>query len=103
MGDNNYKIGDLVVVRDLCDSQTFIFRPGGFPVGKVGIIISIKSQDKFCEIPKEENIYSESYPYTYPYGNYEYDWRWYYDDLIIILIEGKKYWVFEEEIQFYKK
>jgi hypothetical protein len=103
MGVNKYKVGDLVLVRDWCNANHYVFRPYGFPIGKVGLVISVENSKRFYEISEEENIYSDTYPYTYPYGHYDYDWRWYYEDLIVILIEGKKYWVFQEEIEFYKK
>ena len=69
-----YSVGDLVRVHDSVDAELFIFRPPGYLT------------------PTDVN--------RYPYIDYEYNI--YYEDLVGILIEGQKYWVFKDEIQLYK-
>jgi len=103
MGTNKYKVGDLVRVANTSPPSPYIFRPYGFPIGKIGLVIAIENTKQFYDISEEENVHSDTYPYTYPYGAYDFDYRWYNDDLIIILVEGRRYWVFQEEIEFYKK
>ena len=88
-----YSVGDLIRVRDSVDAELFIFRPPGFPFDKIGLVFEIKTRyDPNYQLPTDVN--------RYPYIDYEYNT--YYEDLIGVLIEGKKYWVFKNEIQLYK-
>jgi len=88
-----YSVGDLVRVHDSVDAELFIFRPSSFPFGKIGLVFEIKTRhDPSYLTPTDVN--------RYPYIDYEYNI--YYEDLVGILIEGQKYWVFKDEIQLYK-
>ena len=94
--ENNFKVGDLVRLVNNEDQYSFIFRPRGFPFGKVGLITEISEAYRYPlgepVFPYEERTYR-------PRTAYDYDFRWYYDDLISVLVEGKTYWVFLEEIE----
>ena len=93
IGDDDFQIGDLVRVLNTAEQHTFIYRPHGFPFGKVGLIVDVSETHHYP--PNIENQEA----YVYPYGALDYDFRWYYDDLIMIFVEGKQYWVFKEEIE----
>ena len=96
MGEDDveeYSVGDLIRVHDSVDAELFIFRPPSFPFGKIGLVFEIKTRhDPSYLTPTDVN--------RYPYIDYEYNI--YYEDLVGILIEGQKYWVFKDEIQLYK-
>ena len=95
----NFKIGDLVQLVEREPEYSFIFRPLGFPFGKIGLITEISAAyrhpssnllDAYVEDPQE-----------YSRMAYDYDFRWYYDELIAVLVEGRTYWVFTEELEQY--
>ena len=94
---NNFKVGDLVRLVEKQEQHTFIFRPRGFPFGKIGLITEISEAYRYPlgepVFPYDERVYK-------PVRTaYDFDFRWYYDDLISVLVEGKTYWVFVEEIE----
>ena len=96
---DNFKVGDLVRLVEKQDQHNFIFRPCGFPFGKIGLITEISEAYRY---PIGEPLF----PYDetlqpIPRSAYDYDFRWYYDDLISVLVEGRTYWVFVEEIEQY--
>ena len=96
---DNFKVGDLVRLIEKQDQHNLIFRPRGFPFGKIGLITEISEAYRY---PIGEPLF----PYDemlqpVPRSAYDYDFRWYYDDLISVLVEGKTYWVFIEEIEQY--
>ena len=91
-----FKIGDLVRVLDLSTMENFIFRPSGFPYGKIGLIVDISEAYKY-PMDTDDDVY------MYPRGGFDYDFRWYYEELIMILITGRTFWVFSEELELYNK
>jgi hypothetical protein len=94
MGNKAFKVGDLVRVLETAEASTFIFRPYGFPFGKVGLVIAIEDKYKYYDYVGET-------PDFHPYIALGYDHHWFYDDHIIIFVEGKKHWVYKEEIEKY--
>ena len=92
-----FKVGDLVRLVEKIDQHSFIFRPRGFPFGKIGLITEISEAYRYPLgeplFPYDEMLHSP------PRTAYDFDFRWYYDDLISVLVEGKTYWVFLEEIE----
>ena len=97
---NIFKVGDLVRLIEKEDQYSFIFRPRGFPFGKIGLVTEVSEAYRY---PLGNPIfpYDEEKISTPPRTAYDYDFRWYYDDLISVLVEGKTYWVFVEEIEQY--
>ena len=93
---NNFKVGDLVRLVNNEDQYSLIFRPRGFPFGKVGLITEISEAYRY---PLGEPLFPYEEQTYRPRTAYDYDFRWYYDDLISVLVEGKTYWVFVEEIE----
>ena len=91
----SFKVGDLIRVVPSPDQNDFIFRPRGFPFGKIGLITEVSQRFRY-PITDPDYYYSAS---PDPRSLYDYDLRWYYDDLYMILVEGKTYWVFIEEIE----
>jgi len=84
-----------VRVLEAVEQNTFIFRPFGFPFGKIGLIVEInESYNQLTDIEHRET-------YLFPYGVLDYNFGWYYDDMIRIFVEGQQYWVFKEEIEKY--
>jgi hypothetical protein len=95
----NFNVGDLVQLVEREPEYSFIFRPLGFPFGKVGLITEISAAYRHPD-GNPLDAYSEE---THGYSRiaYDYDFRWYYDELIAVLVEGRTYWVFTEEIEKY--
>ena len=96
---DNFKVGDLVRLVEKQDQHNFIFRPCGFPFGKIGLITEISEAYRYP-------IAQPFFPYDEmlqepPRSAYDYDFRWYYDELISVLVQGRTYWVFIEEIEQY--
>ena len=98
-----YDVGDLIRVRPREYGDDLIYRPDGFPYGKVGLVAEIEPQLKEYTTyvpqtspPRRTSSY-RSFPWDDDYGYYEY--RSYYSDLIVVLIDGQKFWVFQEEIE----
>jgi len=88
--ESSIKVGDLIRVVGKCEPENYIFRPYGFPYNKVGLIT--KLEFIFDDEIRNYDIDPELYQYTY-------DFRTYYGELIEVLVEGKKYWVFPDEIK----
>ena len=90
--DNEFdlQIGDLIKVLNVCEAENYIFRPYGFPYDKVGLVTKLH-----FEVQNDTTDF-EVDPALYPY---DYDFRTYYGDLIEVLVDGRKYWVFLDEIQ----
>ena len=98
-GQHNFKVGDLVRLVEKQSQHNFIFRPRGFPFGKIGLITEVSEAYRYP-------IAQPFFPYDEmlqepPRSAYDYDFRWYYDDLISVLVEGRTYWVFVEELEQY--
>jgi|TARA_R110000765_G_scaffold163701_2_gene268644 hypothetical protein len=96
---HNFKVGDLVRLVEKQSQHNFIFRPRGFPFGKIGLITEVSEAYRYP-------IAQPFFPYDEmlqepPRSAYDYDFRWYYDDLISVLVEGRTYWVFVEELEQY--
>ena len=96
---HNFKVGDLVRLVEKQSQHNFIFRPRGFPFGKIGLITEVSEAYRYPVaqpfFPYDETLQEP------PRSAYDYDFRWYYDDLISVLVEGRTYWVFVEEIEQY--
>ena len=97
------KVGDLVRIKsedeyamDDCNYS----RPTMFPYGKVGLVIDVQPlRSEYKEyIDNHLNEQSVTYPWDYDYDYGYYDYRSLYSDILIILVEGETYWMFEEEI-----
>ena len=58
----NFKVGDLIKIRDTVKVEAYIFRPRNFPFGKAGLIVSIEGE--FYDYWRSENRSDYSY---YPY------------------------------------
>jgi len=94
---NKFKVGDLVRLVGKETQYSFIFRPRGFPFGKIGLITEVSEAYRY---PLDEPMFPyDEQTSTPPRTAYDYDFRWYCDDLISVLVEGKTYWVFLEEIE----
>jgi len=87
---SGFNVGDLIRVIHICDPEEYIFRPYGFPYGKVGLVTRLTYFDDETEFEFDID------PGLYPI---DYDFRAYYSDLIEILVEGRRYWVFLDEIE----
>ena len=96
---DNFKVGDLVRLIEKQDQHNLIFRPRGFPFGKIGLITEVSEAYRYPVaqpfFPYDEMLQEP------PRSAYDYDFRWYYDDLISVLVEGRTYWVFVEELEQY--
>lgn len=96
---HNFKVGDLVRLVEKQSQHNFIFRPRGFPFGKIGLITEVSEAYRYPVaqpfFPYDEMLQEP------PRSAYDYDFRWYYDDLISVLVEGRTYWVFVEELEQY--
>lgn len=97
------KVGDLVRMKSeeqYAEYDCHYSRPVMFPYGKLGLIIDIqplKSEYKEyvdSHLSKEKTEYPWDYDRDYGY----YDYRSLYSDILIVLIEGQTYWMFEEEV-----
>ena len=87
----NFRVGDLVKIRDTVKVEAYIFRPRNFPFGKAGLIVSIEGE--FYDYWRSENRSDYSY---YPYQYY-----WEFQQIYVVLVDGEKWWLFEEEIELY--
>ena len=97
--DPKFKVGDLVRFRELSPPERYIFRPRDFPFGAVGLILSIEGDlYSFATNYESTNNYA---PYPYPYYGDEYYWE--YSLIYVVLAEGEKWWLFEEEIELFNK
>tara|TARA_A100001515_G_C4561752_1_gene206829 strand:+ start:526 stop:840 length:315 start_codon:yes stop_codon:yes gene_type:complete len=92
----NFKVGDLVKIRDTVKVEAYIFRPRNFPFGKAGLIVSIEGE--FYDYWRSENRSDYSY---YPYQYYEDEYYWEFQQIYVVLVDGEKWWLFEEEIELY--
>ena len=97
--DPQFKVGDLVRFKDLTDEQRYIFRPRAFPFGSVGLILSIEG-DLYSFATNYETA-SNYASYQYPYYGDEYYWE--YSLVYVVLAEGEKWWLFEEEMELLNK
>ena len=97
--DPKFKVGDLVRFRELSPPERYIFRPRDFPFGSVGLIVSIEG-DLYSFATNYEST-SNYAPYPYPYYGDEYYWE--YSLIYVVLAEGEKWWLFEEEIELFNK
>jgi len=97
--DPQFKVGDLVRFKDLTDEQRYIFRPRDFPFGSVGLILSIEGDLYSFATNYETASNYASYPYPY-YGD---EYYWEYSLVYVVLAEGEKWWLFEEEMELLNK
>ena len=95
--DRGFKIGDLVVVRELIESERYIFRPHYFPYGKPGLVIDVEIA--FSEY--FEKHLGDATLRDYPFYGDEY--YWFHQELLVVLVEGQKWWLFAEELELYIK
>tara|TARA_Y100000296_G_scaffold79170_1_gene102781 strand:- start:1101 stop:1385 length:285 start_codon:yes stop_codon:yes gene_type:complete len=85
-----FKVGDLVRVVDTRDSETYIFRPYGFPCNKVGLVTDLQfNLNESLEIA-DIDLSSSSY---------DYEFQAFCNNLIGVLVEGRKYWIFLDELK----
>ena len=96
--DPKYKVGQLVRLKHIDEDTRYIFRPRNFPFGAVGLIISIEG-DLYSFATDPNNSSYASYPYPY-YGE---EYYWEYSMIYIVLSEGEKWWLFEEEMELFTK
>lgn len=109
MSDSDLKPGDLIRVIDysvIGEELGYNYRSKSFPYGKVGLVVDVGPMMKEYNSPAKGSYKSQTssvstFPWGYDYGYYEY--RSFYSDLVIILVEGKKLYVFREEIDKIKK
>ncbi len=97
--DPQFKVGDLVRFKDLTDEHRYIFRPRDFPFGSVGLILSIEGDLYSFATNYETASNYASYPYPY-YGD---EYYWEYSLVYVVLAEGEKWWLFEEEMELLNK
>ncbi len=98
------KVGDLVRIlneEEYGSDDCPYARPMIFPYGKVGLVVEIqplKSEYKeYIDNHLNRDFEMHSWDYDHDYGYYDY--RSLYSDIVIVLIEGQTYWMFEEEIK----
>ena len=94
-----FKIGDLVRFREVVPEDRYIFRPCYFPLGAVGLIFGIEGE--MHAFPTNYESTSNYTPYPYPYYSDEYYWE--FSTIYIVLAEGEKWWLFEEEMELFIK
>jgi len=97
------KVGDLVRIRseeEYAMEDCHYSRPTMFPYGKLGLVVDVQPlKSEYKEyIDNHLNEQSVTYPWDYDYDYGYYDYRSLYSDILIILVEGETYWMFEEEI-----
>ena len=97
---NVFKAGDLVQVVEVCNTENFVYRPPDFPFGKVGIVVQTSMIHPLAFGPDQDD---EMEPFIFAYDYYASGRLWYSDELVEILIGVRKYWVFPDEIELYKK
>jgi len=101
------KVGDLVRIKseeeyamDDCNYS----RPTMFPYDKIGLVIDVQPlKSEYKEYIDEhlndnDNERNATYPWDYEHDYGYYDYRSLYSDILIVLVEGQSYWMFEEEI-----
>ena len=99
------KVGDLVRIKsedeyamDDCNYS----RPTMFPYGKVGLVIDVQplrsEYKEYIDNRLSDNERDATYPWDYEHDYGYYDCRTLYSDILIVLVEGQSYWMFEEEI-----
>ncbi len=96
--DSKFKIGDLVRVLTLTDEDKYVFRPPSFPYDSVGLVLLIEND--FHSFLTTDNRTEYSY-YPYPYYGDEYYWD--FQEIYIVLVDGEKWWLFEQELELYNK
>jgi len=96
---HDFKTGDLIKVIDLCEQEVFIYRQADFPFGKVGIIVQTNALNSNIWQYHKEDIE----PYIFAYDYYSFNRLWQDEDLIAILVHGRKWWVLPDEIELYTK
>ena len=98
------KVGDLIKIRseeeyaeEDCNNYS---RPASFPYGKLGLVIEVQQLRSEYKEYVDNNLSKEAttYPWDYDHDYGYYDYRSLYSDILIILVEGQTYWMFEEEI-----
>ena len=95
--DSRFSVGDLVILRETVEHDKFLFRPRFFPYGKAGLVVDV-------EVPFLEYIEEHTYaPITRHYPNYGDEFYWFRQELVVVLVEGQKWWLFAEELQLYTK
>ena len=99
---HNFKTGDLVQVLELADESSFVYRPPNFPFGKIGIVVQI-SKIYGRDVPGPWYESEEWHPRHYAFDYYSTGHLWADDELVEVLVEGRKWWVFPDEIEFYTK
>ena len=96
--DSKYKVGDLVKIATMTEEDNYVFRPHNFPYGNVGLVVLIEND--FHNFLSANNRSEYSY---YPYPYYGDDYYWEFQEIYVVLIDGEKWWLFEEELELYTK
>lgn len=96
------KVGDLVKIRseeEYASEECHYGRPVLFPYGKIGLVVDVQSlKSEYKEYIDNHLNGNGTYPWDYDYDYGYYDYRSLYSDILIVLVEGQTYWMFEEEI-----
>jgi len=101
------KVGDLVRIKseeEYAMDDCHYSRPTMFPYGKIGLVIDVQPlKSEYKEYIDEhlndnDNERNATYPWDYEHDYGYYDYRSLYSDILIVLVEGQSYWMFEEEI-----
>tara|TARA_R110000764_G_scaffold154651_1_gene242500 strand:+ start:207 stop:557 length:351 start_codon:yes stop_codon:yes gene_type:complete len=101
------KVGDLVRIKseeEYAMDDCHYSRPTMFPYGKLGLVIDVQPlKSEYKEYIDEhlndnDNERNATYPWDYEHDYGYYDYRSLYSDILIVLVEGQSYWMFEEEI-----
>ena len=97
------KVGDLVKIKseeEYAMDDCHYSRPTMFPYGKIGLVIDIQPlKSEYKEyIDEHLSERNATYPWDYEHDYGYYDYRSLYSDILIVLVEGQSYWMFEEEI-----
>jgi len=97
------KVGDLVRIKseeEYAMEDCRYSRPVMFPYNKVGLVIEVQPLKSEYKEYISDHLEGEAtmYPWDYEHDYGYYDYRSLYSDILIVLIEGQTYWMFEEEI-----
>jgi len=101
------KVGDLVRIKseeEYAMDDCHYSRPTMFPYGKIGLVIDVQPlKSEYKEYIDEhlndnDSERNATYPWDYEHDYGYYDYRSLYSDILIVLVEGQSYWMFEEEI-----
>ena len=99
------KAGDLVRIRseeEYAMEGCHYSRPTMFPYGKLGLVVDVQPLKTEYKEYIDEHLHGDggltTYPWDYEHDYGYYDYRSLYSDILIILVEGETYWMFEEEI-----